>query len=221
MPAAHNSLEPVGYPAVAVDGLLREHGMRVAWQNIFCLDLDDLPADEPALLQHYRLAAAPDVVVVQVGAIYAITQVLGERELVLRTRNALAARLSPGVARPAYRVIDTILRRYGRPYRTLREDGQVARFARVVRDAWPQATVVMEIPFQACREGQWRLAWSETVRSTLRRAADEAGIEVVNHDERLGRRPELRCRNGYNLNARGSEIVGRHWIERLAGLHRA
>jgi hypothetical protein len=217
MDAAHNALEPVGYPQVAVDALRRDRGLGVAWQNIFCLDLDDLPADEAALVQHYRLDAAPDVVIVQVGAIYAITQVLGEREPVLRTRNALAARLSPGLARPAYRAIDTVLRRYGRPYRTLREDGQLTRFVRTVRESWPQATVVVELPYLACREGHWRLEGLEAVRDTLRRAAAEAGVEVVDHDGRLGRRPELRCRNGYNLNAQGSEIVGRHWAERLGG----
>lgn len=215
MDGAHGGTTPVGYPRAACDALARDHGIRARWHNVFCMDHESLPADREGLLRHLGGVDAPDAVIVQVGAIYALRHVLGEREEILHLRDRMASRTPRGLGRVFYAGLDRALPLVGRPYRPYAGAERLRRFVAAVREQWPEALLFVELPFVPQREGLWRRALAARVRADLAAAARASGVEVVDHELRLAE-AGLRCLNGYNLNGRGSARVGAFWADRLA-----
>lgn len=219
MDGAHGGTLPIGFPLRTCDRLQSEHDIATRWHNVFCMDYESLPTDRDGLLAHYPPAdEEPDVVIVQIGAIYALRHALPERPEVLQLRDRLARRVKGPPGRLVYALFDGVFRRAGRTYRPYAGPERLAVFAAAVRGTWPGATVFVELPFLPLREGLWQRETARRVREDMAQAAGDADLEVVDHDKDLGGRADLRCLNGYNLSARGSAVVGDAWSRRLAAL---
>jgi hypothetical protein len=216
MEGAHGLRNPVGYPAAAVAGLRERHGVAATWQNFYRVEFESLPTDPEALARDCPSGRSPDVVIVQVGAVYAKQHVLLDQPPVAELRSRLSRRVPEAVARAHYVALDPVLAAAGRPYRAYPGAGSLDAFFGAVRQQWPGARTFAELPFAAGNEGLFRGEMLERVRNDIRRKAYSWRIEVVDHTQRLGADRALRSLNGYNVNERGSAVLGAFWAERLA-----
>lgn len=216
MATTHGLVNPVGYPAVAVAELQALHGIHTSWHGVFVPYFESLPGTSTSLHDHLKLDGVPDVVVLQVGSVYASRSFLGAAQPVVNLRNQLAHRAPPLLARAHYAAVNSVAGRFGRPPFPYAGAERLDAFFGAVRDTWPDASVFTELPLLPVRDGLWSRSAMGEIRGDIARKAFSWGVEVVDHEERLGTSRALRSLNNYNLTQRGSEIVGAFWADRLA-----
>ncbi|HET8673567.1 MAG TPA: hypothetical protein VFL87_08025, partial [Thermoleophilaceae bacterium] len=208
----HDFRAPLGFPAVAAERLLAA-GIGMEFAHYFAVTFEHLP-DVATLRRRVHLDGTPDVIVVQLGATYARRVILPDTPAIMRLRVDIARRLGRGTF-AWYRVLRPIVRRVGRHKARYPGAAPLERFLNDVREEWPEADVVVLQPFERTHPYPSQLSISERTRRDLHDACRVAGLAELDLRAVLGTDPALRGANGYNLNARGSELVGEalaRWI---------
>jgi hypothetical protein len=216
MDRSHGVHNPIGWPRVLASQLL-ERGERMEFSAVFVPRFEALPGPED-LDRHLRLTGAPDVVFVQLGALYQRRTVLPDSPRFLRLREDVGRRLGNHVF-TGYRAMRPAVRVLGRqrtPYRGV--DG-LERFLAVARDAWPRAaTAVIPVHPRVPALPVQRAIGARVHADTLA-ACRRAGVETIELADVVLGPGRLRCANGYNLNSAGSELAGTYiadWLSRRA-----
>jgi lysophospholipase L1-like esterase len=215
MESSHDFCAPLGYPRVAAEALL-EQGIGTEFSHYFAVLFEHLP-DMELLRRRMKLSGDPDVIVVQVGASYARRLILPDTRAIMRLRSDLGRRLGPRVFN-VYRPLRPVVRHIGRHPTEWHGSEALERFLRDVRWEWPEASVVLLQPFLGVHPYPTQLPIRARTAAHVHAAAERCGVPELDFTDLLGTDPSLRGANGHNLNARGSELVGREladWV--LAG----
>jgi GDSL-like Lipase/Acylhydrolase family len=211
MEAAHGTHTPPGYPQAMAERLAAEGGGLEVGFGIFGW-YEGLPQTREGLTEHLKLTGQPDLVLVQLGAIYGLRRVLSDNNRLDKVRGAVARALGP-LAIPVSRVVRPLGQRIGTPARSYPGTAPLESFLALVRATWPDARVVVMAPFP-------RHIASPKVRATETRVHDEqqvaaarAGVEFLDCGPALLAAPTRTTgANGYNLNAAGSAIVAQQLL---------
>ncbi len=206
MEAAHGTHTPPGYPLVMAERLAAEgSGLEVGF-GIFGW-YEGLPQTQPALTRHLKLTAPPDLVVIQLGAIYGLRRVLSDNNRLDKARGAAARVLGP-LAIPVSRMTRPLGQRVGTPVRDYPGTAELESFLALARETWPGARIAVMAPFPRHIASPKVRAMETLVHDDQVAAAQRAGVVFVDCAPAL-----LACSerttgaNGYNLNATGSRIV--------------
>jgi len=205
MEFGHDMTAPPGYPLVAAERLL-EHGIGTAFGHYFAIGFEDLP-DQARLVRHMHLDGEPDVVIVQLGGMYARKVVLPHKKAIHRLRadgNRRAGRL--------IYLVHRLLRQWVRiagSYKTHYPGTmELERFLMQLKEAWPAAQIVVIPPFPRSHNYRKQLRIAERTDGDVRAAAERCGVHVLDASGALDHDPSLRCANAYNLNGKGAQVVG-------------
>ncbi len=217
MDLAHDLLAPPGYPLWAARELLR-FGIGLAFLHWFCVNFEEMPQVD--VLQSFaQFEAAPDILLIQVGSAYTRRVILPDTDRIHQLRDELARRAGRLVL-PFYRLLRPSVRLLGRHSTPYQGVAGLERFVAAAREAWPSAEVVLVLPFRRSPGYPTGEAIGARVERDLRALAALPGVSVFDANPLLGRDPDLRCLTGYNLNERGSRLVGAElgrWLhDRLA-----
>jgi hypothetical protein len=206
MEAAHGTHTPPGYPLALAERLVAAgSGLEVGFGIFGRYEL--LPRDEAALTKYLRLTGAPDVIVVQLGALYGLRRVLADGNALDRVRGGVARALGP-LAIPVSRVMRPFGQRIGRPVTPYPGTAALEAFLALAGKVWPEARIVLMAPFPRHIASPAVRAMEARVHDDQLAAAQRAGIDFVDCAPALLASPgRTTCANGYNLNAAGSRIV--------------
>jgi hypothetical protein len=206
MEAAHGTHTPPGYPLVLAERLAAGGaGLEVGF-GIFG-SYEELPQTEQALTQHLKLTGPPDLVIVQLGAIYGLRRVLSDNNRLDKVRGAVARALGP-LAIPVSRLTRPVGQRLGTTAHEYAGTVPLESFLALARETWPAARIVVMAPFPRRIASPKVRAIEARVRDEQLVAAQRAGVEFLDCAPALLAAPQrTTCANGYNLNAAGSRIV--------------
>jgi hypothetical protein len=205
MDLAHDTHAAPGYPLAAAQALQGE-GVGVEFAYYFAVNFDYLP-DRDELLGHVKLRGAPDVITVHMGASYSRWIALPDTNRTMQLRVELGRRVG-GRAALGYRLLRPLVRLLGRP--AARYDGTEAfeRFLGLLAEMWPDATVVLVLPYPRCTNIRRQLAIDARVDADLRTLANRIAVPVLDTTAVLGRDRTLRGASDYHLNGLGSDLLG-------------
>ena len=206
MDFAHDTQAGPGYPLAAAEGL-RAHGIGVEFAHYFAVNFAHLP-DRASLLRHVKLSAAPDVISVQLGGNYTRWIVIPDTVRTMQLRVELGRRLGRLTFR-GYRLMNPFLALLGRPAAIYPGIEPYEDFLRLLTDLWPNARIVLVPPFPRCFENRRQRPIAERVMADIRALAEREDLPSIDTVGLLGRDPGLRGATGYNLNGRGSELIGK------------
>jgi hypothetical protein len=209
MENGHELRAPLGWPAVAAERLVAK-GVGLEFSHSFAVLFEDLP-DMETLERHCKLTGDPDVILVQLGGTYVRRVIISDTDRMIQLRDDVKRRLGRGVW-PAYKLLRPWVRVLGRFMTSYHGAADLERFLLEVRDRWPDADVVAMPPFPRSFTYPESVAVRDQTDADVRAVAANSGALLLDFEEQLGDDPSLRCVAGYNLNARGSRLVG----ERLA-----
>jgi hypothetical protein len=209
MENAHDLRAPLGFPKAAAERLV-ENGIGLEFSHSFAVLFEDLP-DMETLQRHNKLTGDPDVIAVQLGGTYVRRVIISDTDRMIQLRDDLKRKLGRAVW-PGYKLLRPWVRVFGRFMTLYNGAADLERFLREVRERWPDADVLVMPPFPRSFTYRASLPVRDGVDADVRAAAENCGTFLLDFDEVLGDDPGLRCVAGYNLNARGSRLVG----ERLA-----
>lgn len=206
MEAAHGTHTPPGYPLVMADRLAQDGpGLEVGF-GIYGW-YEGLPRTQAGLIEHLKLSGPPELVVVQLGAIYGLRRVLSDNNGLDRLRGAVARALGP-LAIPISRLTRPVGQRVGGNVRAYPGTAPLETFLALARTTWPQARIVLMAPFPRHIAIPRVRAIETRVHAEQLAAARRAGIEFLDMGPSLlAARERTTGANGYNLNAAGSRIV--------------
>ena len=206
MEAAHGTHTPPGYPLLMAQQLAAQGGGLEVGFGIFGW-YEALPLTEAALTEHLKLTGAPDLVIVQLGAIYGLRRVISDNNRLDTVRAAVARALGP-LAIPVSRVIRPFGQRLGTPAREYPGTSRLESFLVLARETWPAERVVVMAPWPRHIASPKVRAMEQRVHDEQVAAAQTAGVEFVDLAPVLLACPERTTgANGYNLNATGSRLV--------------
>jgi hypothetical protein len=214
MEFGHDMASRPGFPMVAAELLREREGIGMVFGHYFATGFEYLP-DMASLERHMHLDGEPDVVTIQTGGSYARKVVLPHTRPIHRLRadaNRRAGRLAY-VSHPLIRQWVRVAGRYASPYSGT-EDFE--RFLLQLRQAWPDAKLVVIPPFPRSHNYRGQLRIAERTDREMKAAARRCGVPVLDAGDALGFDRSLRCANAYNLNARGSRVVGELLADWLA-----
>jgi hypothetical protein len=206
MEAAHGTHTPPGYPRVMAERLVaRGAGLEVGF-GIYGW-YESLPQTESGLIRHLKLGGPPDLVVVQLGAIYGLRRVLSDNNRLDRLRGAVARVLGP-LAIPVSRMTRPVGQRVGSSVREYPGTAALESFLALASGTWPDARIAVMAPFPRHIASPKVRAMETRVHDEQLVAAQRAGVEFVDCAPALLAASERTTgANGYNLNAAGSRIV--------------
>jgi hypothetical protein len=206
MEAAHGTHTPPGYPLALAEQVVAGGGALEVGFGIFGW-YEALPQTEGALTEHLKLSGPPDVVVVQLGAIYGLRRVVSDNNRLDALRGAVARALGP-LAIHVSRVTRPVGQRLGTAAREYPGTAPLESFLALARGTWPDARLVLMAPWPRHIASPKVRATEARVHAGQLAAARRAGVEFLDCAPAL-----LACgerttgANGYNLNATGSRIV--------------
>ena len=205
MERSHDFRAPVGYPLVAAERL-SGHGTGFGFNHYFAVLFEQLP-DREHLLRHSKIQHDPDVVLIHLGGTYHRKLMLGAGKRMQQLRHDSGKRLGQK-AFLYHRAIHPLVRLLGRYQAPYSGTAHLERFIEMVRAEWPHAQVVIAHPYRQIFRHPRQLRISEQVDHDIDALADRLGVHAINFNQALGRDPALRGAAGYNLNWRGSQVVG-------------
>ena len=209
METSHDPKAPLGFPAVTAERLL-EHGTGMEFFHYFAVNYDQLPSME-RLRRVMKLSGDPDVILVQLGATHGRRLIVPDTRRVMNFRYDLARR-SGRLVFPWYKLLWPWVRLAGRHNSPYEGPQKLERTLAALREEWPDAQVVLMESFPRAFIYPTAVPIMARVEADARDTADRCGVERIDFSDVLGKDPSLRCAPGYNLNGRGSQLVG----ERLA-----
>jgi hypothetical protein len=212
METTHDFKAPVGYPKVMAERLLDE-GIGTEFAHYFAITYEYLP-DIERLEKVTKMSGAPDVVLVHTGTTYQRRVILNSTPRINQLRVEVGRRLGRRIWLPHRLLLRPLVRLFGRHWNDYNGPEQLEEFVEQVRRTWPDATVVLIPPFPF--GWTWPTSWPivDRIMDDYRATAARLDLPYL-HFATLGDDNSLRCANGYNLNMRGSEIVGEElarWI---------
>jgi hypothetical protein len=210
METSHDPKAPLGFPAVAADRLL-ERGIGMEFFHYFAINYDSLPSIE-RLERISKLSGDPDVILVQLGGTYGRRVVVPDVPRVMQFRYELARRAGRLVF-AWYKLLRPWVRVFGHHNSTYPGAGQLEDFLSSVQERWPSAEVALLVTFPRSAIYPTAVPIMARVEQDARDTGERCGVTVLEFADVLGKDKKLRCVAGYNLNGRGSELVG----EKLAG----
>jgi hypothetical protein len=205
MDLSHDFRAPVGYPAVAAERL-GEQGIGFGFNHYFAVLFEHLP-DREHLLRHSKVQHDPDVVLIHLGGTYHRKLTLGTGKRMLQLRQDFGKRLG----RKSFfyqRAIHPVVRVFGRYRVPYSGTAHLERFIDMVRAEWPHADVLVVHPYRQIYRHPKQGRISQRVDDDIDSLAERIGVHTINFNELLGTDPSLRSANGFNLNTRGSQLVG-------------
>jgi hypothetical protein len=205
MEASHDFRAPVGYPAVAAERL-GEKGIGFGFNHYFAVLYEYLP-DMEHLLKHSKVEHDPDVVLIHLGGTYHRKLTLGTGRRMQQLRSDFGKRLGRSVF-AYYRAIQPVIRVFGRYQARYHGTADLERLVELARAEWPDAQILIAHPYRAVFRHPRQQRIAQQVHDDIDALAARTGVHTLNFNERLGAHPPLRGANGYNLNSRGSKIVG-------------
>lgn len=205
MDTSHDLLGPPGYPLTAARQLLRG-GVRLEFSHFFCVSFEHLP-NMQTLRDSSRLSGDPEIVLIQIGAAYTRKIILPDWPRVHQLRDEIGRRAAWTVF-PFYRVLRPTLRLFGRHSARYRGSDRLERFTAMLQQEWPSARVVLVAPFRRSPGYAAGEPVAARIEADIHALAKKPNVSVFDANHVLGRDPALRCVTGYNLNGRGSELVG-------------
>jgi hypothetical protein len=206
MEASHDLYGPPGYPLVAAERLLQD-GIGIEFSHYFAVNFDSLPSMEK-LRRYNRLSGDPDIVLVQVGSAYTRRILLPDTQRVHQLRDDIGRRVGRLVF-AFYKVLRPCVRLFGRASAKYVDSHDVEAFVDRTQREWPHAAVVLVAPFRRSPAYPGTDPIAAQIEADLQAiAASRDGVSVFDANPALGRDPALRCATGYNLNGRGSQLVG-------------
>jgi hypothetical protein len=207
MDRSHGVHTPMGWPRVLAERVPLE------FSAVFTTMFEWMPGRDD-LGRHLRLSGDPDVVLVQIGALYAQRTVLPDSSRFLRLREDIGRRLGARVF-AGYRVVRPVTRALGRERLPYPGAAGLERFLAAAREAWPGARLAVIQPYPRLSATRSQRAVEARVWEDVRAVSARAGVECIDLSSALGDDPRLRCANRYNLNAAGAEIAGAVLADRL------
>jgi hypothetical protein len=212
MEHTHDFKAPIGYPKVMGERLL-EQGVAVEFAHYFAIMYEQLP-DIERLKKVTKMSGAPDVVLVHTAATYQRRVILNSTPRINQLRVETGRRFGRRIRLPYRLVLKPLVRLFGRHWNDYNGPDLLDQFVERVQREWPDATVVLMPPFPF--GWTYRTSWPivDRLMEDYRAVADRRGLPFLQFTT-LGDEDSLRCANGYNLNTRGSQIVGEElatWI---------
>jgi hypothetical protein len=205
MDLSHDFRAPVGYPAVAAERL-NEQGAGLGFNHYFAVLFEHLP-DREHLLKYSKIEHDPDVVLIHLGGTYHRKLTLGTGKRMQQLRQDFGKRLG----RKSFfyqRSIQPVVRVFGRYQAPYLGTDDLERFIEMVRAEWPSAHVLIAHPYRQLFRHPKQGRISQRVDDDIDALAERLGVHAINFNGLLGTDPSLRSANGYNLNTRGSQLVG-------------
>jgi hypothetical protein len=210
METSHDPKAPLGFPAVAADRLL-EQGVGMEFFHYFAINYDSLPSID-RLERISKLSGDPDVILVQLGGTYGRRVVVPDVRRVMQFRYEIARRAGRLVF-AWYKLLRPWVRVFGHHNATYLGPEQLEQFLNAVQERWPSAEVALLVTFPRSAIYPTAVPIMARVEQDARDTGERTGVTVLEFADVLGKERKLRCVAGYNLNSRGSELVG----EKLAG----
>jgi hypothetical protein len=212
MEHTHDFKAPIGYPKVMAEQLLAA-GVGTEFAHYFAVTYEPLP-DIERLLKVTKMSGAPDVVLVHTGATYQRRVILNSTERTNQLRVEAGRRFGRHIRLPYRLVLKPLVRLFGRHWNDYNGPELLDQFVERVQREWPSATVFLMPPLPFA--WTWPTSWPivDRIVDDCRGVAERRGVPFLQFTT-LGNDERLRCANGYNLNARGSQIVGEelaNWI---------
>jgi hypothetical protein len=205
MNTSHDPKAPLGFPAVAADRLVQE-GVGMEFFHYFAVKYELLPSVE-RLERIMRLSGDPDLILVQLGATYGRRVVVPDVRRTMQFRYELSRRVGRLVFH-WYRVLRPWVRLFGRHASSYPGPELLERLLLDLKARWPSAEVVLFVTFPRSYIYPTAVPIMARVEEDTRAAAERCGVTLLDFSDALGKDPALRCAAGYNLNSRGSELVG-------------
>jgi hypothetical protein len=207
MPLSHGIHTGPGYPRVLAERL-EAAGLGMEFSSMMVSRFEDLPQTPEALTRFLTLSGDPDVVLVHTGAQYLTLQVLPATHSILRMREDVGRAMGRHVFTGYRLVVRPLQRAAGRFLIPYRGADALGTHLRAAQERWPEARVAVMPPFERSVARRQMRLWG-CVREDAAAQAAAAGVAFLDTTPLVpGRRRDLRCANGTNLNAEGTEIVG-------------
>jgi hypothetical protein len=210
METSHDPKAPLGFPAVAADRLL-EQGIGMEFFHYFAINYDELPRID-RLERISKLSGDPDVILVQLGATYGRRVVVPDVRRTMQFRYEVSRRAGRLVF-PWYKILRPFVRVFGHHNSEYLGPEKLERHLNALQQRWPDAEVALLVTFPRSAIYPTAVPIMARVEQDARDAGEHRGVTVLEFADVLGKDRKLRCVAGYNLNGRGSELVG----EKLAG----
>lgn len=210
METSHDPKAPLGFPAVAADRLL-EQGVGMEFFHYFAINYDSLPSID-RLERISKLSGDPDVILVQLGGTYGRRVVVPDVRRVMQFRYEIGRRAGRLVF-AWYKLLRPWVRVLGHHNSTYPGPDQLEQFLNAVQERWPAAEVALLVTFPRSAIYPTAVPIMARVEQDARDTGERTGVTVLEFADVLGKERKLRCVAGYNLNSRGSKLVG----EKLAG----
>jgi hypothetical protein len=205
MDFAHDTQAPPGYPLEAAEAL-RRHGIGIEFGHYFAVNFAHLP-DRDTLLRRVKLSGPPDVVSIQMGGNYTRWIMIPDSVRTMQLRVELGRRIGRH-SFPGYRAMNPFLAVVGRPAALYPGIEPYEDFLRMLREIWPATQIVIVPPFPRVFETRRQRPIARRVEADIRALAERSGATLLDAPNLLGRDPALRGATGYNLNGRGSKLIG-------------
>jgi hypothetical protein len=214
MEAAHGTHTPPGYPRAMAERLAQDGpGLQVGFGIYGWYEL--LPQTAEELVRHLKLDGPPDLVVVQLGAIYGLRRVLPDNNRLDRLRGAVARALGP-LAIHVSRITRPVGQRLGSSASEYHGPARLESFLALARATWPEARIVLMAPFPRRIASPQVRAIGARIHREQAAAAAGAGVDFLDCGPALqAAQARTNGANGYNLNSAGSEIVAGELLEKL------
>jgi hypothetical protein len=174
--------------------------------HYFAITYEELPEID-RLKAVAKLSGDPDVILVHTGANYQRRLIVRSTVRVNQLRLEVGRRLGRHIFFAHRFVMRPLVRLFGRHHVVYDGTGAIERFLDRLHAAWPKATIMLISPFPLELPYPTSLAIHDGVRADLREMAGRRGMPCFEFDELIAG-DEFHGANGYNLNKRGSELVG-------------
>ncbi len=214
---AHTMAAPVGWPRYMADDMRRE-GVELAFQNLFVWHFEDFPDEATAIKRRRRRRGRPDVIVIQTGGYPAMRHIFGFNIWSFLARENLGRRLGP-LMHPIWRVMDVILRAFGRPAPWHPVEPGLSEFVAMLRRVWPGVPIEFWKMNDPVLEGFWRRDIAERLIAEAEPVLEQLELPVVEAAP-IPQTMALRGANGSNFNEAGSRAVGHHYALHLLARYR-
>jgi hypothetical protein len=205
METSHDPMAPLGFPATAADRLL-EQGVGMEFFHYFAINYDSLPSID-RLERISKLSGDPDVILVQLGGTYGRRVIVPDVRRTMQLRYELSRRVGRLVFR-WYKVLRPWVRVFGRHKSEYPGPEKLEQHLNALQERWPSAEIALLVTFPRSFIYPTAVPIMARVEEEARAAGENCGVTVIEFADVLGKDPKLRCAAGYNLNGRGSELVG-------------
>jgi hypothetical protein len=199
-----------GWPQVAGETLIAQHGVGLEVSVVTVAGVGQLPGTEVDLVHYLRLTGPPDVLLLQTGAAHYTRRLFPSTEQWDRYRNR-SARILGRHALTVKRLKDPVVKRFRPNILPYPGPATYAPFFAAARSAFPDAALAAIPVYPRLRHYHGDRETERMLHADLRAACVQAGVEVLDLAPLLEPHGQsARCLNRLNLNTLGTRIAGEH-----------